>query len=160
MLKVLDVARYIVNYSNKKEYGISNLRLQKLLYFVQACYLSLTEEESPCFGDKIEAMDFGPFIPVVYNEFKKFGNSNISPISKYYTFENDSIWSIEIHDFDENIIPDKDKKYIEIVVDAFSDYSTIDMMKLIHNQKPWRDAYYKRGKNAEITQISIKEYFK
>ena len=32
--KVLDVARYIINYSNKMEYGISNLKLQKLLYFV------------------------------------------------------------------------------------------------------------------------------
>lgn len=27
---------YIIVYSNKKDYGVSNLKLQKLLYFVQA----------------------------------------------------------------------------------------------------------------------------
>lgn len=32
-LNVLDVARYVVNYSNEKDYGISNLKLQKVLYF-------------------------------------------------------------------------------------------------------------------------------
>ena len=32
--KALDVARYIINYSNKQEYSISNLKLQKILYGV------------------------------------------------------------------------------------------------------------------------------
>lgn len=31
MLDTLNVARYIINYSNQEKYGISNLRLQKLL---------------------------------------------------------------------------------------------------------------------------------
>ncbi len=30
------VRDYIIVYSNKKDYGVSNLKLQKLLYFVQA----------------------------------------------------------------------------------------------------------------------------
>lgn len=32
---VRDVSHYIIVYSNKKDYGVSNLKLQKLLYFVQ-----------------------------------------------------------------------------------------------------------------------------
>ena len=31
---VRDVSHYIIVYSNKKDYGVSNLKLQKLLYFV------------------------------------------------------------------------------------------------------------------------------
>ena len=38
MNNVLDVCRYIINYSNKKDYGISNLKLQKILYFIQAFF--------------------------------------------------------------------------------------------------------------------------
>lgn len=71
MLDTLNVARYIINYSNQEKYGISNLRLQKLLYFVQAYYL--ISSGNPCFGDRIEAWDFGPVVPVVYHEFKRFG---------------------------------------------------------------------------------------
>lgn len=29
---VLEVCRHVINYSNEKEYGISNLKLQKVLY--------------------------------------------------------------------------------------------------------------------------------
>lgn len=31
---VLDVSRYVINYSNEKDSGISNLKLQKILYFI------------------------------------------------------------------------------------------------------------------------------
>lgn len=36
---VLEVCRHVINYSNEKEYGISNLKLQKVLYFIQAYFL-------------------------------------------------------------------------------------------------------------------------
>ena len=41
MYDVLDIARFVINYCNDREYDISNLRLQKLLYFIQAYYLGL-----------------------------------------------------------------------------------------------------------------------
>ena len=53
MYKAIDVARHIINYSNEKRYGISNLKLQKLLYMVQAYYLVKTDEHKPCFDDPI-----------------------------------------------------------------------------------------------------------
>ena len=34
----LDVAHYIVKYSNEHSYEISNIKLQELLYFVQEIY--------------------------------------------------------------------------------------------------------------------------
>ena len=37
--KVLDVCRHVINYSNEHDYGISNLKLQKVLYFIQAYFL-------------------------------------------------------------------------------------------------------------------------
>ena len=38
LYNVLDISRYIINYSNQQGYGISNLKLQKILYFVQAYF--------------------------------------------------------------------------------------------------------------------------
>ena len=67
MHSALDVARYIINYSNKKDYHISNLKLQKLLYFTQAYYLAFTDSHKPCFPERIEAWNFGPVVPEVYH---------------------------------------------------------------------------------------------
>lgn len=52
---VLDVCRYVINYSNDKDYGISNLKLQKILYFIQAYFLISANKK--CFEEKIEAWD-------------------------------------------------------------------------------------------------------
>lgn len=32
---VLEICRHVINYSNEKDYGISNLKLQKVLYLIQ-----------------------------------------------------------------------------------------------------------------------------
>ena len=55
--KVLDVCRHVINYSNEHDYGISNLKLQKVLYFIQAYFLTKKKDHTPCFDEKIEAWD-------------------------------------------------------------------------------------------------------
>lgn len=57
MYSVLDVARYVVARSNRAG-AISNLKLQKVLYFIQAEFLVV--QNMPCFAEQIEAWDFGP----------------------------------------------------------------------------------------------------
>ena len=75
---VLGVCRHIVNYSNKKNYNISNLKLQKLLYFVQAYFLA--KKNRPCFNEEIQAWAFGPVVPEAYQEFKQYGGCNIPEV--------------------------------------------------------------------------------
>ena len=55
MYNVLEICSYIINYSNEKEYDISNLKLQKLLYFIQVYFLIKNDE--PYFEERIEAWD-------------------------------------------------------------------------------------------------------
>lgn len=76
----LEVSRHIINYSNDAGYGITALELQKLLYFVQAYFL--IKKGKPCFRDDIEAWDFGPVVPSVYREYKRYGGS-MSSLSKH-----------------------------------------------------------------------------
>ena len=53
MYNALLVANHIVKYCNSKNHPISNLKLQKLLYFVQAEFL--VSKGIPCFREAIEA---------------------------------------------------------------------------------------------------------
>ena len=81
MYDVCDLSRYIINYSNKKDYGISNLKLQKILYFIQAAFIVYKGKQ--CFNAPIEAWDFGPIVPIAYREFKMYGCADIPPITSF-----------------------------------------------------------------------------
>lgn len=155
---VLDVSRYIISYSNKMDYGISNLKLQKVLYFCQAYFLIQTGH--PCFNEKIEAWDFGPVVPVAYKEFKKFAGMDIPTMYSHIVFNGNEFFSgIERVDFKEICISNDDRTLIDKVVDKFSEYSSTDMVKLTQHQTPWIDAINSYQSN-EITNKSIFEYFK
>lgn len=158
MYNVLDVSRYIINYSNRKDYDISNLKLQKLLYFVQAFFLVFTLSGEECFPEEIEAWDFGPVVPEAYREYKQCGSGNIPPISSYIEFNNDNIFHSKKEDYTEECIKKSDRILINDVVDAFADYTATDLVELTHAQSPWQDAYV-RHQNNIITKESIRGYF-
>lgn len=91
---VLDISRYIIGYSNIKDYEISNLKLQKILYFVQAYFL--IQRGLPCFKEKIEAWDFGPVVPVAYKEFKKFAGMDIPTMNYYIVFNKNGSLDVNV----------------------------------------------------------------
>ncbi len=76
MASAIEVSRHIISLL-RPEWGdlISNLRLQKLLYFSQGFHLALKGE--PLFEDPIEAWDCGPVCPSAYNYFRKYGDGAI-----------------------------------------------------------------------------------
>ena len=153
---ILDVSRYIIDYSNKMDYGVSNLKLQKLLYFVQAYFLIQTGH--PCFKEKIEAWDFWPVVPKAYQEYKQYGCGDIPTTKSFIMIDKDNIWNSKRVKFEDTAILDYDKSLINKVVDKFSEYSATDMVKLTQHQSPWIDAIVSNRSN-EITNESIFEYF-
>lgn len=156
MYNVLDVCRYVINYSNDMDYGISNLKLQKVLYFIQAVFLMSVSE--PCFKERIEAWDFGPVVPEAYREYKRFGSTDIPKISYIVDFDHDNIWNSKIKTYTGDNLKPSDRELINQVVDELADYSATDLVGLTHRQLPWMNAY-SPYKNKEITLDAIKEYF-
>jgi uncharacterized phage-associated protein len=154
--KALDVARYIINYSNRMGYGISNMKLQKLLYFIQAKFVAFTEKKKPCFIEEIEAWEFGPVVPEVYQAFKQYGSSSIPAVKKYYEVNDD--WKMIEKNYDEECIEPQDREIINQTVDDFADYSAAALVNITHDQDPWNDAYVE-GMNRVISKTSVKEYF-
>lgn len=140
MYNVLDIAKYIIFYCRRRGYLITNLKLQKLLYFIQAEFL--VSIGVPCFNEEIEAWDFGPVVPEVYHEYKSFGNSNI----------------ILPEDDELPFIRETDRNRIKGMVDEGAQYSASDLVRITHNQAPWKNAY-KRYYNNVITKDAIQDYF-
>ena len=86
--RALDIAKYIINHEHEEGREISNLRLQKLLYFIQAKFI--VETGKPCFSDPIEAWDFGPVVTSVYHEYKLFGSFDIASTDTAVSIDEES----------------------------------------------------------------------
>ena len=137
MYSVLDVARYVVARSNRAG-AISNLKLQKVLYFIQAEFLVV--QNAPCFAEQIEAWDFGPVVPVAVIHYRNDGAA--IPLLQ-----------------DDGFCPfnRRDKKLADGVIDECAKYSAAGLTDIVHRQTPWREAYCRRD---IITNESLKEFFK
>ena len=122
---------------NKEREGITNLKLQKILYFAQAYYLAKLSR--PLFSEKIEAWEYGPVVPVVYDLYKKNGNGTI------------------LLEKDEASISVEDKENLKRIWDLFGGYSAGRLVDIAHAHSPWREAYNSEDKT--ISHKSIGEYY-
>ena len=75
MYNAIDLAKYIVSKCIKDSHPISNLQLQKILYYIQKDFLQRNEMAFP---DDIEAWQFGPVVPNVYYYYCGYGAMLIS----------------------------------------------------------------------------------
>ena len=158
MYKVLDICHHVVNYSNNNDYGISNLKLQKILYFIQAYFVMNTTDHSACFEERIEAWDFGPVVPTAYHAYKHYGSGDIPSVVSYFEFDEDSMWGLKAVKYEDSVISVEHKMLIDSVVDGFKDFSATDLVTITHRQAPWKNAYVPHMNN-EITIAAIREYF-
>ena len=69
------VANLILDLADRDQKDVSNLVLQKLVYFAHGRFL--TETGQPLVSGEFEAWQFGPVHPHVYNAFKQHGSAPI-----------------------------------------------------------------------------------
>lgn len=139
MYDVQLIARYVIHRCTQNERPISNLKLQKILYFVQANFL--VGMDKACFPDDIEAWNHGPVVPAVYFKYMIFGSTNM-PDQGDDGFE---------------LITKQDKDHLDAIIDAAAKYSASWLEKITLRQKPWINAY--KRNNKVIKRSEIKEYF-
>lgn len=137
---ISDICNYIIYYENKNNRSINNLRLQKVLYFIQAQFL--VSKNEPCFYNEIEAWDFGPVVLDAYDKYKIYGASIIPKQRNCY-------WDIE----------EEDCKLINNILNQCSQYSNTDLVYITHQQEPWIDAFNNKSSRV-IDLYKLKEFFK
>lgn len=83
MITALNVGNSILSRAFAENIDITPMKLQKLIYFVYRDYLKETNKR--LFKEKFEAWRYGPVLPSVYQELKKYGSNSI----KNYATEDD-----------------------------------------------------------------------
>lgn len=140
MHDAMDVAEYVLNYCDKKlDNPITNLQLQKILYYIQGAYIA--EENDPLFDNRIEAWRYGPVVPDVYYWY----NDNMSNKIKNVEVKNNIEFS------------DREREIIERVVNAKIQIDPWELVRETHKEDPWKKNYIE-GMNCEISVYDLEEH--
>lgn len=118
---------------------ISNLKLQKLLYYAQGAFLGLTGK--PLFEDDLVAWAHGPVVVDVYHEYCSNGARGIE-------YDDDKLRPKEEYTQEE-------KNILNQVYDYFGQYSAWKLRNMTHEERPWKET----ERNHVIPKKLIKDFF-
>lgn len=136
------IAEWFVRKFQELQDSITNLKLQKLLYYAQG--IALGRYNCKIFSDPIEAWEHGPVIREIYNKYKKLPEEN--NLLLFPDFQK-SLTSIEET---ENVI-----KILEETVTIYGRLSAWTLRDKTHQEKPWLET----KRNEFISDKLMKEFF-
>ncbi len=139
---IIDVANKIIaNTDINKGETISNLKLQKMLYYLQGFFIAVFDKKF--FEEPIEAWQYGPVVKEAYFHFKQFGPSSIS------LKEDEKIIDLTA----------PEAELFTEVMEEYGQFSAIKLMKMTHEELPWKKTF-SENPQGEISYDLLKEYFK
>ena len=139
---IIDIAnKVIANTDINQGETISNLKLQKMLYYLQGFFIAVFDKK--LFEEPIEAWQYGPVVREAYFHFKEFGPSSISLKE------------------DEKIIDltESEAELFREVMEEYGQFSAIKLMNMTHEELPWKKTF-SENPQGEISYDLLKEYFK
>jgi uncharacterized phage-associated protein len=138
-----NIANYFVAAFQKRHEEITNLKLQKLIYYAQAWHLALYGR--PLFRESIEAWIHGPVVPSVFWDFRKYGWKPISGPVPHCSLSEHA------------------QSHLNEVVRVYGKFNGPMLERMTHQEAPWRDA--RKGlapdepSNRVITHEAMKKYY-
>lgn len=118
--------------------GISNLKLQKLVYYAAGIFSVVRGVDGPpLFNADIEAWQHGPVVRSLYFRFNEHGSSAIpAPV-----------------DFDFSVFDASDLAVLDDVYEAYGQFSAWKLRNMTHEEPPWVEAFSSSGKRISRNQL-------
>ena len=133
-----DVAQYFVAQMDEDAGDlVSNLKLQKLVYYAQG--FSLVLHGRPLFSERIEAWVHGPVVPELYQEYKPCGSDAISHPGE----------------LDFSLYDEQTRQLLDEVYGVYGQFSAWKLHDMTRSEPPWRDAPL----GEEIRHDDLASYF-
>jgi uncharacterized phage-associated protein len=143
-VKAIDIARWFVAWAEHIDADVSNLKLQKLLYYAQGHRLAETGQ--PLFGDEIQAWAHGPVVPAVYQQYKRYGSAPVDPEAELgETFDWDDYRDLE--------------KFLLGIWNRYGSLAAWALRERTHREPPWKDAF-EANRNNTIGHAALAAFFR
>ena len=141
-----DIAEYFIYLSDKSDRPITNLKLQKFVYYAQAWHLVFFNRK--LYDDPIEAWIHGPAIRSLYRKYKRSGFKTIE-----MSFDEPSAEDL----------PKDIKLHLNDVWAAYGGYDARYLELLTHYEEPWQEARMgldiDETCSVEISTDTMKKYY-
>lgn len=124
MIDCLNAACYFIMraYEDGLEAEMTNMKVQKLLYYAQSLHLALYNE--PLFEAEIQAWRYGPVCPPAYKFYSEFEAKQL-PIP-----QQESLLQL----------PSEKKELLEEIWEYFGGYHAYRLSEMTHGEFPWKRA--------------------
>jgi len=144
MINCLDAARYFIvrAYEEGIEAEMTNMKVQKLLYYSQSLYLAIYDQ--PLFDEDIQAWRYGPVCPPAYSFYSEFEAQQLPIPSQELLLQ----------------IPQDEKKLLEEIWEYFGGYHAYRLSDMTHLEFPWKKARKGLPPNASSTEPILLEDMK
>ena len=136
---ISDVARYIGLSSTTKGLSISPLKLQKLLYYIQAWFMVFYGRENTLFGEVPQAWVNGPVYPTIYQAYKNKATNMCDHLDSSAFYEGDALTGLSYVTSILNLDPDQ-LETMESVIMMYGRQSQNQLIWLTHSELPWAEA--------------------
>jgi uncharacterized phage-associated protein len=146
MASALEVAQAFLNLARNEDRTLTNMQLQKLVFIAHGVHLGAFEGE-PLIEDEVRAWDFGPVIPVLYEELRRYGRGQIAddltPPGHRLPFGPDGT----------------EMDAIRTTWETYRDKGAWELSRISHLEgSPW-DRVWRRRKYAPIPNDVIRDYY-
>ena len=116
---------------------LTNLKLQKLLYYAQGMHLGFYGEK--LFDDPIVAWSYGPVVESVYETYK---NARGNEVNDFGIVD----FQVPIDNFTE-----EEEDTLQFVDSSFGQFSAWKLVEMTHSETPWKST--DRGKVISVRKI-------
>ena len=152
MASIHDVTDYVICRLIAGGGHLNQLKLQKLLYYVQAWHLA--HYGRPLFGGRFQAWVHGPVSRQVFDRFRA-SKMLYSPIT---------IADVRLDFNSERTIAPEDRGHIDAVLEVYAPLTGDQLETLTHNEDPWVVARAGRAPDerceTEIDEALMGEYYR
>jgi uncharacterized phage-associated protein len=142
MITSRDVANYFLTKTDEEAGDlISNLKLQKLVYYAQGFHLAMFDKR-PLFNEPIQAWTHGPVVESLYHTFKAYGGGPIPRPA----------------DFNSEVFNPETRELLDDIYKVYGQYSAWKLRNLTHDDPPYQEGL--RNPGAIISKNSLYDYFR
>jgi uncharacterized phage-associated protein len=160
------VANYLLDLAESNDTTIDPLKMQKLVYFAHGWHLTL--EDAPLIRETVQAWTYGPVIPVLFHEFKRWGGNPIREHATEITAIRKSGGGLVLQSIEPSLdaecveSPEPTKALLRRVWDVYRKYSGTQLSTMTHaSGSPWAKVREQQPdrRDVEIPDDLIKQDF-
>lgn len=138
-INIFSIAEYLIRFFEKQESSVTNLKLQKLVYYAQG--IALGSYSKKLFREPILAWEHGPVVKELYDRYK----SGSQPLSSNLNESIEDITSNELV-----------QKILDETISIYGVYTPWVLRNKTHNETPWLET----KRDEEITDEKLISFFR